>query len=944
VAIVCPHCRHALNLKNPKPGRYTPKCTKCGKPFTLTVSDGPEVKFIVGPVPSAPGKAAPKKPAAPPQRGDSSPTAPLGASGPSAPQPPPRPPLEETIDSTPDEPPPRQDDKPSPHALTPPPLGETIDSAPDEAPPPGLGESVDSTPEKPLPKSAKRPAADDEAKDMPDTLGGYQVLKELGRGGMGAVYLARQVSLDRQVALKVMRPKWASNPTFMARFTREAYAAAQLVHHNVVQIYDLGSDRDVQFFSMEFVVGRSLGDLVKKDGKLDVELAVGYALQAARGLKFGHDRGMIHRDIKPDNLLISDQGVVKVADLGLVKTPGTTEPVAAPDAGAPAEEDAGDAQLTRANTAIGTPAYMAPEQARDSAHVDPRADIYSLGCTLYVLVTGRPPFQGKTILELFSKHALEPMVPPEVIVKRVPKALSSIILKMTAKKPEDRYADMGEVVQALEAYLGVESASPFTPREEHANLLEECVGRFNAAPTGRLRSLLALGFLGGCVLLMLLCLLLRWWLPAVAFAGLALLTPVCYFVVHGFTGKTYLFGKVRELVLDSRWTEWLTWLAGGLLGVLVLYLLMGFWFVLVVGLALGLGLAFHFVVDRRLAAEQAAPVAEVEKMLRTMRLRGLEEDALRQFVCKYAGHRWEAFYEALFGYEAKLSARTRWVLGEQGRGRQKHGAWREPAAGWIDTRLRARQEARERRHLQAVEEKRLKAEGVGVGEARARAEQAAEVLVEKAAQVKAKAARRAAAPQAPAAVLQEERELLNAATVLSLRDAPATTPVRRRGGPITGLFGLLFGARMRFLVGAVLLVGCLLWVRQNSQAWEQDLKKLADQARAQQTAPDMKALQEQLSRERATKPLELPLVPAVITGLFDSFNPGVAGLLLVLSAFFRGPRVALFCWPAAVLAFAGPRFGVPSVGPVTAHQLSMAAGVVLAVPGFLFHRRKEAAG
>ena len=158
--------------------------------------------------------------------------------------------------------------------------------------------------------------------DVPAMLGGYRVLRELGRGAMGAVYLARQVSLDRNVALKVIQTRLAKNPTFIARFTREAYAAAQLTHPNVVQIYDLGCEGDIYYFSMEFVEGESLGALVQRDGKLDADTAVRYILQAARGLKFAHDQGLVHRDVKPDNLLLSQHGVVKLADLGLVKTVG----------------------------------------------------------------------------------------------------------------------------------------------------------------------------------------------------------------------------------------------------------------------------------------------------------------------------------------------------------------------------------------------------------------------------------------------------------------------------------------------------------------------------------------------------------------------------------------------------------------------------------------------
>ena len=157
---------------------------------------------------------------------------------------------------------------------------------------------------------------------------------------------------------------------------------------------------DQHFFSMEFVVGKSLGDIIKSTGKVAPEVAVGYILQAARGLKYGHDQGMVHRDIKPDNLMLNDQGIVKVADLGLVKLPRkadtgavvedlTASTVVDPDATNPNE-------LTRAGAVMGTPAYMPPEQGRDSASVDQRADIYSLGCTLYVLLTGKPPFEGKT--------------------------------------------------------------------------------------------------------------------------------------------------------------------------------------------------------------------------------------------------------------------------------------------------------------------------------------------------------------------------------------------------------------------------------------------------------------------------------------------------------------------------------------------------------------------
>src|SRR5205085_8129637 len=174
-------------------------------------------------------------------------------------------------------------------------------------------------------------------------------------------YLARQISLDRSVALKVMSRRWATDPVFVARFTREAFAAAQLSHPNIVQIHDIGEADGSRFFSMEYVRGKSLADLVKDQGKVDPETAVGYVLQAARGLKHAHDRGMIHRDVKPDNLLLDDQGLVKVADLGLVKTSEVDLPLSP---ASPSELCTANPNLTGARIALGTPAYMSPEQCR----------------------------------------------------------------------------------------------------------------------------------------------------------------------------------------------------------------------------------------------------------------------------------------------------------------------------------------------------------------------------------------------------------------------------------------------------------------------------------------------------------------------------------------------------------------------------------------------------
>jgi hypothetical protein len=305
-------------------------------------------------------------------------------------------------------------------------------------------------------------------------------------------------------------------------------------------------------------------------------MAAGYVLQAARGLKFAHERGMIHRDIKPENLMFNSEGIVKVADLGLVRTPGAVETPAEPKADAPAPSPksgsrptlASLSNITLAHQAMGTPAYMPPEQARDATKVDQRADIYSLGCTLYVLVSGRVPFSGRTAMEVMSKHAYEPVVPPEVIVQRVPRQLSAIVVKMMAKKPEDRYPHMGEVVKALEDFLGVQAAGKFSPREEHAQTLENCVKRFNEAPGAAVRNWFFPGFLGGCAVLFLLLTLLGRWYLAGGFLGLAVLTALAYFILDGVLNKSRVPEDARVSAREFL-DRLLTW-GGGLLFFLVI--------------------------------------------------------------------------------------------------------------------------------------------------------------------------------------------------------------------------------------------------------------------------------------------------------------------------------------------------------------------------------------
>ncbi len=263
------------------------------------------------------------------------------------------------------------------------------------------------------------------------TLGDYQVERLLGRGGMGEVYLARQASLNRPVALKVLRPELLAKKTYLSRFEAEATAVAKLNHPNIVHVYALGLEDGVRFISMEYVPGTNLRDYVTKKGALDYPLALSIMRQAAVGVGVAGELGLIHRDIKPENLLLTKKGQVKIADFGLCR-----------------DLDAGPLDLTQPGVTMGTPAYMSPEQAQGLA-VDHRSDLYSLGATFYYMLTGMTPFRGETALAVALKHVRE--VPPSISVHRpdIPAELERLVMKLLAKAPADRYQTAAELLRDI---------------------------------------------------------------------------------------------------------------------------------------------------------------------------------------------------------------------------------------------------------------------------------------------------------------------------------------------------------------------------------------------------------------------------------------------------------------------------------------------------------------
>ncbi len=273
----------------------------------------------------------------------------------------------------------------------------------------------------------------------PQRIGRYEIIEHIATGGMGAVYKARDTDLDRLVALKVLSPAMAARRDMLDRFRKEARAAAKLRHDNIVAIYDVGEVAGAHFLALEFVEGTDLHNYIKKKRRMSPGKARQVVVQAARALEHAHEQGLVHRDIKPSNFLLSKgkdkRVIVKLADLGLVREVETEDQMT---------------RLTRHGSTIGTVDYMSPEQARDAASADIRSDIYSLGCTLFHMLAGAPPFAKGTMTERLLKHAQDE--PPDIrrLNPAVPDSLVNILSRMLAKKPEERYQTPAELLRDLE--------------------------------------------------------------------------------------------------------------------------------------------------------------------------------------------------------------------------------------------------------------------------------------------------------------------------------------------------------------------------------------------------------------------------------------------------------------------------------------------------------------
>ena len=302
------------------------------------------------------------------------------------------------------------------------------------------------------PNQARRASQDLEA-ILQQPIPGYVLLEVIGQGSMGKVYKARQLSMDRLVAIKILKPRLATDPNYVERFMREAHLAAQLSSANIVQAIDVGAAGPIRYFVMEYVEGTTVKEVIESGVVYGEREALEIVLQVARALEHAHRKHLVHRDVKPANIILTRDGVAKLADLGL----------------ACRVDDPGGAEQERGAT-VGTPYYIAPELIGGRHEADIRSDIYSLGATLYHMVTGRPPFPGSRIRDVFEGHLHGELIPPDHINTSLTGGLGEVVEFMMARNREERYQTPAELILDLECLLAGEPPKLARQRSQYLTL------------------------------------------------------------------------------------------------------------------------------------------------------------------------------------------------------------------------------------------------------------------------------------------------------------------------------------------------------------------------------------------------------------------------------------------------------------------------------------------
>jgi serine/threonine-protein kinase len=291
------------------------------------------------------------------------------------------------------------------------------------------------------------------------TIGNYKIISKLGSGGMAVVYKAHELSLNRIVALKVLSSHLSENNEFIKRFEREARAAAKLNHPNIIQIYAIGEEEGIHFFSMEYVKGKTLAEIIEEEKKLTYDKAIPIIIQTAEALSEAHKHGIVHRDMKPSNIMVNNNGTVKVTDFGIAYVSQETK-------------------LTKSGSIIGTPEYLSPEQC-EAKTIDNRSDIYSLGVTFYELLSGKTPYKADTPVSMLLEIVKGNFPPLNEVNPDIPEFIQKIVEKMMQTKPEDRFNNANELIESLKKHMEKSISTKDFEKEKHIERLYEPEKRKN---------------------------------------------------------------------------------------------------------------------------------------------------------------------------------------------------------------------------------------------------------------------------------------------------------------------------------------------------------------------------------------------------------------------------------------------------------------------------------
>ena len=638
--------------------------------------------------------------------------------------------------------------------------------------------------------------------------------------------------------------------------------AGEIVHPNLIRRLDSGQDRSRRYVIEEALEGPILGQLATQIPGKPEDKPLPIILHVAQGLLAAHAQGLVHGDPSPENIAIDALGVVKLMGLGL-----------------------------------GEPALESSEGSQPFA-LSAHNDAQKLGLTLEILNLRCVPD-----------------------VHRTSGLAQAVADKLKAVGTPEGYRDLPEAVTAIETILGVSPGGTFLPRDDEAKRLADAVEQFHDSPLASLRFKLVLSFLGVTTLFFLLFIKVGNLALAGGVLGLLMMTTILYTLTRaGVQRRGGLFGRARELVLGGRRSDWLTILAILLVGLIALFYLgwLAGWFALLV-VSAGLAIGFVVAIDLPIGQDRDAPIADARRLLATMRSRGVSEMSLREFACTRGGPRWEELFEALFGLDETRRARTLWSHANPGRFRWD--AWRFPLLDWFDARLRDRRETRAREQFERLEEAAAIAGKVNDMTARRKSRRIAEALIVVGRDVRQASLDRLAPSVTPIGVVPRAiPDLLREAVATPDKLLTSTFSDSRETGPnpILRLLAATVGPRVRFLLGVALLAAFVLWADQVKIASLSEIRASAEQALNEGDIGKLQTVNVDLERaENATKPLELPGLPHQLTKMIVGYGVGTAGLILVISALIQGSKIALFALAGALIAWFGPRWGVPGVGPLS---------------------------